>query len=107
MIHRSIIRAQCALVAAVAAAGFLLITTGRAEAATITVTGTGDGIVVDGVVTLREAIASINAGANVNADVVAVGTPYGTGDLISFAIPGAGVHTIALASAFAGSPQSR
>src|SRR6266568_8102055 len=48
-----------------------------ASAATITVTGTGDAIAVDGAVTLREAITSINNGANVNADVVAVGT-YGS-----------------------------
>lgn len=48
-----------------------------ALAATITVNSTGDAIAVNGVVTLREAITSINNGANVNADVVAVGT-YGT-----------------------------
>jgi hypothetical protein len=69
-----------------------------ALAATITVTGTGDNIAVDGSVTLREAIASINAGANINADVVAVGG-YGALDTINFSIPGAGVHTIAPASA--------
>jgi len=67
------------------------------QAATITVTGTGDTIAVDGLVTLREAITSANNNANVNADVVAVGV-YGT-DTISFAIPGAGVHTITPASA--------
>jgi hypothetical protein len=65
-----------------------------ASAATITVTGTGDTIAVDGVVTLREAITSINGGANINADVVAVG-PYGTNDTINFNIPGSGVRTIA------------
>lgn len=70
---------------------------GPAAAATITVTGTGDTIAVDGIVTLREAIASINGGSNVNADVVPVGT-YGTADEIDFAISGAGVHTIAPAS---------
>jgi hypothetical protein len=69
-----------------------------ASAATIVVTGTGDTVAADGIVTLREAIASINAGANVNADVAAAGI-YGSGDRINFAIPGAGVHTIALASA--------
>ena len=68
-----------------------------ASAATITVTGTGDAIAVDGAVTLREAITSINNGANVNADVVAVG-PYGTNDQIAFNIPGTGLHTIAPAS---------
>lgn len=66
----------------------------RVAGATITVTGTGDTIAVDGVVTLREAMASINSGANVNADVVPVGA-YGTNDTINFLIPGAGVKTIA------------
>src|SRR6266851_3239364 len=65
-----------------------------ASGATITVTGTGDVIAVDGAVTLREAITSINNAANVNADVVAVG-PYGTNDQIVFNIPGTGLHTIA------------
>ncbi len=69
------------------------------EAATIAVTGTGDTVAVDSVVTLREAINSINGGANINADVVAVGA-YGTSDTIHFAIPGAGVHTIQPTSAF-------
>src|SRR5713226_7574546 len=64
-----------------------------APAATITVTGTGDAIAVDGVVTLREAITSINNGANVNADVVAAGA-YGTNDQIVFNIPGTGLQTI-------------
>ena len=67
------------------------------EAATITVTGTGDAIVVDGQVTLREAITSANNNANVNGDVVAVGA-YGT-DTINFNIPGSGVHTITPSSA--------
>ena len=67
------------------------------RAATITVTGTGDTIAVDGLVTLREAITSANNNANVNADVVAVGA-YGT-DTINFAIAGAGVHTISPTSA--------
>ena len=62
------------------------------RAATITVTDTGDAIVVDGKVTLREAITSANNNSSVNADVVAVGA-YGT-DTINFAIPGAGIHTI-------------
>src|SRR5712691_6387238 len=68
-----------------------------APAATITVTGTGDTVAVDGMVTLREAITSINNGANVNADVVAVGT-YGVNDQIVFNIPGTGIQTIAPAS---------
>lgn len=64
-----------------------------ARGATVTVTGTGDSVALDGSVTLREAIASINAGANVDADVAPVGA-YGTGDTIAFGIPGAGPHTI-------------
>ena len=66
-------------------------------AATLTVTGTADTTAVDGEVTLREAITSINNGANANADVAAVGS-YGSSDTIAFAIPGAGVHTIAVAA---------
>jgi hypothetical protein len=66
---------------------------GTVHAATVTVTGGGDGVAVDGAVTLREALASINGGADVNADVAAAGA-YGTDDRIEFAIPGAGVHTI-------------
>jgi parallel beta-helix repeat protein len=54
----------------------------RTVPASITVTGTGDTVAVDNVVTLREAIASINAGANVS-DVVASGT-YGVNDNIFF-----------------------
>lgn len=65
------------------------------SAATLTVTGTGDTVAVDGSVTLREAITSINAGANVNADVVPVGA-YGTADLIQFNIGGGGAQTISV-----------
>ena len=67
--------------------------------AVITVTGTGDTIAVDGVVTLREAITSANNNADINADVTAnrVGV-YGA-DTINFNIPGAGVHTISPTSA--------
>ena len=65
-------------------------------AATITVTGTGDTVAVDGAVTLREAITSIDNGANVNADVVATGT-YGVSDTIRFAI-GSGAQTINVTS---------
>lgn len=68
-----------------------------AQAATITVTGAGDVVAVDGAVTLREAMTSINSGANVNADVVAVGT-YGTSDTINFNISGSGLQSIALSS---------
>jgi hypothetical protein len=71
----------------------LTILPGVVLAATVTVTGTGDSIAVDGSVTLREAITSMNNGANVNADVVAVGA-YGTSNTINFSI-GSGVQTIA------------
>ena len=64
--------------------------------AAITVTGIGDTIAVDGLITLREAITSANDNANVNADVAAVGA-YGS-DTIRFNVPGAGVHTISPAS---------
>jgi len=68
--------------------------------ATITVTGTGDSIAVDGLVTLREAITSVNDNASVNEDVV-TSEPYETveADSIHFQISGAGVHTIAPTSA--------
>lgn len=66
-----------------------------ARPATITVNGTGDTVALDGSVTLREAIASFNAAANVNADVAPVGT-YGSGDTIAFNIPGVGPHTISI-----------
>ena len=69
----------------------------RSLLATIVVTGIGDTIAADGVVTLREAITSANNNANVNADVVAVGV-YGA-DTINFNIPGSGVHTISPATA--------
>jgi len=65
-----------------------------AQAATITVTGNGDTAALDGAVTLREAMISLNNGSPVNADVVAAGA-YGVNDAVAFAIPGAGVHTIA------------
>jgi len=78
--------AGCALLLAITASATL-------QAATITVTSTGDTEQVDGFVTLREAVFSANANANINADVVAVG-PYGA-DTINFNIAGPGVHTIA------------
>jgi hypothetical protein len=78
-------------------AGFLwLAASGRA--ATITVTGTGDTIAVDNLVTLREAITSANNNASINTDVSnQVPGTYGT-DTINFNIPGAGVHTINVTS---------
>src|SRR5215469_2489310 len=67
----------------------------RSLLATITVTGTGDTIANDGVVTLREAITA----ANTNADPSGDTTPGDPGlDTIAFHIPGAGVHTIHLTS---------
>lgn len=78
----------------------LVLSAGSAGAATITVTSAGDTIAVDGFVTLREAITSINQGANVNADVVASGS-YGSSDTIAFRITGSppgGVHSIRVAS---------
>lgn len=69
--------------------------------AVVTVTGPGDTIAVDGLVTLREAITSANNNANVNADVVGIGV-YGTGvntDTINFNIAGTGVQTISPTSA--------
>ena len=72
----------------------LLLFTVAAYGATVTVTSAGDTVAVDGGVTLRAAITSINGGANTNADVVASGV-YGVNDTINFNIPGAGVHTIA------------
>jgi len=65
-----------------------------APAATITVTGTGDTIAVDGIVTLREAITSANQNSSVNTDVSNQNPgAFGT-DTINFNIPGAGVKTI-------------
>jgi len=68
-------------------------------AATITVNSAGDTIAVNGSVTLREAILSMDKGANLNADVVAdLSTgQYGSSDTIHFAI-GSGEHVIALLS---------
>jgi uncharacterized repeat protein (TIGR01451 family) len=66
----------------------------RALLATITVTGTGDTIASDGVVTLREAITAANTNA-ASGDAPAGGTGL---DTIAFNIPGAGPHTINLTS---------
>src|SRR3977135_4320346 len=74
------------------AAGFL--TAANALAATITVTGTGDTIAVDGLVTLREAITSANNNASINVDVSAQSpVAYGPAN-INFNIAGAGVKSI-------------
>ncbi len=69
---------------------------GRSLLATITVTGTGDTIANDGVVTLREAITAANTNADPSGDT-AQGDPGP--DTIAFRIPGAGVHTVNLTSA--------
>ena len=81
--------------------GLLLVLWSRtAPAATITVTGTGDTIAVDGLVTLREAITSANNNASVNADVSGQAPgAYGT-DTINFNIAGAGVKTINVGANF-------
>ena len=92
-ISRQSVRIPCAARFALGCALALAAIQGAAQGATLTVTGTGDTIAVDGIVTLREAITSANNNANVNADVVAVGV-YGT-DTINFNISGAGVKTIA------------
>ena len=83
----------------VPAALFRLIATGvltvaTAPAATITVTGTGDTIAVDGLVTLREAITSANNNASINSDVSAQSPGAYGSDTINFNIAGAGVKTI-------------
>lgn len=57
----------------------------RAVPATITVTGNGDLVSVDSLVTLREAIEAISLGADTG-DVVATGPAYGTNDTILFQV---------------------
>ncbi|MFL5331247.1 MAG: choice-of-anchor Q domain-containing protein [Gemmataceae bacterium] len=57
----------------------------RMVPATITVTGTGDNVAPNGSCTLREAIQSINNGADANADVTATRTgSFGSSDQIIF-----------------------
>lgn len=73
--------------------GFVPSLVPHAHAATITVTNSNDQTSIGDGVSLREAILSINAGADFNADVSALG-PYGTNDTILFNIPGIGVQTI-------------
>jgi CSLREA domain-containing protein len=68
----------------------------RSVPAVITVTTLADTVAVDGAVSLREAITSANNNANLNADVVGVGT-YGA-DTIRFNIPGTGPFSIAVTS---------
>jgi len=67
----------------------------RAVPATITVTNNNDIVAVDGTVSIREALDSINAGAAVNADVVPTGGPFGTADEVNFA---GGLSPISLAA---------
>jgi hypothetical protein len=70
--------------ALVVAAGLTLAFAGAANAATITVTTTSDETAVDGQVSLREAVMSVNGAADLNADVTANRTgSYGTNDTIS------------------------
>ena len=82
------------------AVALLAISAAPAGAALITVNGTVDTIANDGLVSLREAITSIDNQADVNADVTSsrIGgyssTPGGTPDVINFNIPGSGVQTI-------------
>lgn len=71
----------------------------QASAAILTVTGTGDTIAADGVCTLREAITQVNAGGPAANGCTNSGAAFGTTDEIRFNIPGAGVHTVAPASA--------
>src|SRR5947208_12510864 len=66
----------------------------RTVPATITVTNNLDTVAVDGSVSIREAFNSFNAGANINADVVAAGPAYGTADTILFS--GAVISPISL-----------
>lgn len=67
----------------------------RAVPAVITVTGTGDTVARDGVVTLREAITA----ANYRQAVGDVPNPGWGPAVIRFSIPGAGAHTISPRSA--------
>jgi uncharacterized repeat protein (TIGR01451 family)/CSLREA domain-containing protein len=72
-----------------------------ALAATITVTTTSDDLTPnDGSVSLREAIAAINAGTNLGDPDIIAQSPgtFGTNDKILFSIPGSGLHTIAPAA---------
>lgn len=71
----------------------------RAEAATITVNDTGDNTTNgDGKCTLREAVANAATNSDTTGGDCTTGT--GSGDLIHFAITGAGLHTIAISASF-------
>jgi hypothetical protein len=67
----------------------LLAIASAARAATINVTTTSDGTAMDGKVSIREALESINAGADLNADVTHTGT-YGMSDTV--VIPASSAH---------------
>lgn len=70
-------------------------------AATVTVTSTDDTVAAsDGKVTLREAIASINAGNDLGDPDITAQNPgtFGSSDTINFNIAGAGAHLITTAS---------
>lgn len=75
-----------------------VLTGAAAHGATITVTTTHDTIATTDGVSLREAITSINNGADVNSDVTAGRSgSYGSADTINFNIAGGGVQTITVA----------
>ena len=77
----------------------LLLLENRAVPATITVTNTLDDTATGNGVSLREAIDSINDGADLNADVAAVGA-YGTNDTILFGAMFDGPQTINMSGEF-------
>lgn len=68
----------------------------RLTPAVVTVTGTGDTIANDGLVTLREAITAINAGNDLGDPTIIAQGPgtFGVNDTINFNILGGGVKTI-------------
>jgi len=78
------------VIATLAVLFVLALSGSSAQASTVTVTGTGDTIAVDGLVTLREAICAVNTNA-VCGDAPAGSPGF---DIINFNIPGPGVHTI-------------
>jgi trimeric autotransporter adhesin len=81
------------LIAVVLACGWSL----AAQAATITVTTAGDEVIPnDGSVSLREAIAAINAGNNLGDPDITAQNPgtFGVNDAINFNIPGGGPFAI-------------
>ena len=89
---------------AIAAAVWAALVAGASLATTITVTSTSDALNgADGVCTLREALlaASTNTASGGAAGECAAGQAAPTVDVIAFAIPGSGVHTIAPTAAFA------